>query len=68
VNVGYKSTNYWVVSAGTKRLLVDLGYPGTMGLMRANLRRMGVPLSEIRYGLATHHHMDHAGLARCTTT
>ena len=64
VNVGYRSTNYWVVSAGTSRLLVDLGWPGTMGKMRANLRRMGVPLSEIRYGLATHYHIDHAGLAQ----
>ena len=64
VNVGYKSTNYWVVSAGTSRLLVDLGWPGTMGLMLANLRRMDVPLDEIRYGLATHYHIDHAGLAQ----
>ena len=53
VNVGYRSTNYWVVSAGTSRLLVDLGWPGTMGKMRASLDRMGVPLKEIRYGLAT---------------
>jgi glyoxylase-like metal-dependent hydrolase (beta-lactamase superfamily II) len=64
VNVGYKSTNYWVVSAGTKRLLVDLGYPGTMGAMLAALKRMDVPLKEIRYGLATHYHLDHAGLAQ----
>jgi len=64
VNVGYRSTNYWVVSAGTSRLLVDLGWPGTMGEMRANLRRIGVPLNEIRYGLATHYHIDHAGLAQ----
>jgi ribonuclease/clavin/mitogillin len=64
VNVGYRSTNYWVVSAGTSRLLVDLGYPGTMGAMRANLDRMGVPLREIRYGLATHYHIDHAGIAQ----
>jgi glyoxylase-like metal-dependent hydrolase (beta-lactamase superfamily II) len=35
-----------------------------MGKMRANLRRMGVPLDEIRYGLATHYHIDHAGLAQ----
>jgi hypothetical protein len=54
VNVGYRSTNFWVVSQGTSRLLVDLGWPGTMGTMRANLQRAGVPLSEIRYGLATH--------------
>jgi endoribonuclease LACTB2 len=64
VNVGYRSTNYWVVSAGSSRLLVDLGWPGTMGTMRANLDRMGVPLKEIRYALATHYHIDHAGLAQ----
>ena len=64
VNVGYRSTNYWVISAGASRLLVDLGWPGTMKTLRANLDRMGVPLSEIRYGLATHYHPDHAGLAQ----
>jgi ribonuclease/clavin/mitogillin len=64
VNVGYRSTNYWVISAGTSRLLVDLGWPGRMGEMLANLRRMDVPLDEIRYGLATHYHIDHAGLAQ----
>ncbi|HEX5423879.1 MAG TPA: MBL fold metallo-hydrolase [Candidatus Acidoferrales bacterium] len=64
VNVGYRSTNYWVVSAGNSRLLVDLGWPGTMPAMRANLDRMGVPLDQIRYAVATHYHMDHAGLAQ----
>ena len=64
VNVGYRSTNYWVVSAGTSRLLVDLGWPGSMGKMRASLRRMDVPIAEIRYGLATHYHIDHAGVAQ----
>ena len=54
VNVGYRSTNYWVVSAGTSRLLVDLAWPGTMGMMRASLKRMDVPIEEIRYALATH--------------
>jgi glyoxylase-like metal-dependent hydrolase (beta-lactamase superfamily II) len=63
VNVGYRSTNYWVVSAGTSRLLVDMGWPGTLGTMKANLQRTGVPLREIRYALATHYHLDHAGLA-----
>ena len=63
VNVGYRSTNYRVVSAGTSRLLVDIGWPGTLGTMKVNLRRMGVPLREIRYALATHYHIDHAGLA-----
>ena len=64
VNIGYRSTNYWVVSAGTSRLLVDLGWPGTMGLMRAVLRRKDIPIEEIRYGIVTHFHIDHAGLAQ----
>ena len=64
VNVGYRSTNYWVISAGRSRILVDLGWPGTMGAMRANLDRANIPLAEIRYGLATHYHIDHAGLAQ----
>ncbi len=64
VNVGYRSTNYWVVSAGRSRLLVDIGWPGSMGTMRANLKRMDVPLDEIRYAMATHYHIDHAGLAQ----
>jgi ribonuclease/clavin/mitogillin len=64
VNVGYKSTNFWVISAGRSRVLVDLGWPGTIGTMRANLGRMDIALSEIKYGLATHYHADHAGAAQ----
>ena len=64
VNVGYRSTNYWVISAGASRLLVDLGWPGSMGRMQANLKRMDVPITEIQYGLATHYHIDHAGVAQ----
>jgi len=64
VNVGYRSTNYWVVSAGSARLLVDLGWPGSMGMMRANLKRLDVPIKEIRYAMATHYHIDHAGLGQ----
>jgi ribonuclease/clavin/mitogillin len=64
VNVGYRSTNFWVVSAGRSRLLVDLGWPGMAGALLANLERADVPLAEIRYGLATHYHIDHAGAAQ----
>jgi len=63
VNVGYRSTNDWVISTGTSRILVDIGWPGTLGMMKANLKKMGIPLEEIRYALATHYHIDHAGLA-----
>lgn len=44
-------------------MLVDIGWPGTLGLMKAKLRRMDISLGEIRYALATHYHMDHASLA-----
>lgn len=64
VDVGYRSTHYWVISAGRSRLLVDIGWPGTLGTLQANLRRMGIPLNEIRYALATHYHIDHTGLAQ----
>ena len=64
VNVGYISTNYWVVSAGKSRLLVDLGWPGTLGSMRGRLKQMDIPLKEIHFALATHYHIDHAGLAQ----
>jgi glyoxylase-like metal-dependent hydrolase (beta-lactamase superfamily II) len=64
VNAGYRSTNYWVVSAGRSRLLVDIGWPGTMGWMRKVLTQKDVPIEEIKYTLATHYHIDHAGLAQ----
>jgi ribonuclease/clavin/mitogillin len=63
VNVGYRSTNYWVISAGAGRFLIDIGWPGTLREMKANLKRKGVPLDELRYAIATHYHIDHAGLA-----
>lgn len=63
LNAGYRSTNYWLVSATGPRLLVDIGWPGTMGTFTAILKRMGIKLNEIRYALATHYHIDHAGLA-----
>lgn len=64
LNVGYRSTHFWVLSAGRSRFLVDLGWPGMVGALEANLKRLDVPLAEIRYGLATHYHMDHAGAAQ----
>jgi ribonuclease/clavin/mitogillin len=64
VNVGYGSTNYYVIGDGMNRLLVDVGWPGTMGRLLAMLRRKGIALEEIRFLLATHYHPDHAGLAQ----
>lgn len=64
VNVGYRSTNYWVVSAGRSRILVDLGWPGMVDELLHALQRADIPLAEIRAGIATHYHIDHAGAAQ----
>ncbi len=61
-DVGYRSTHYWVVSAGTSRMLIDIGWPGTLGTMLKMLKQMTVPIHELRYAFATHYHIDHAGL------
>lgn len=64
VNVGYRSTNFWVLSAGRSRFLVDLGWPGTFGALEAELKRKDIPVREVTHGFATHYHMDHAGAAQ----
>jgi endoribonuclease LACTB2 len=64
VNVGYDSTNYYVLGQGARRLLVDVGFPGTLPRLLANLRRKDIALTDIQYLLATHYHPDHAGLAQ----
>ena len=64
VNVGYRSTNFWVLSVGRSRFLVDLGWWGMFGALEKELRRKDIPLAEITHGFATHFHGDHAGAAQ----
>jgi glyoxylase-like metal-dependent hydrolase (beta-lactamase superfamily II) len=64
VNVGYDSTNYYVLGQNRPKLLVDVGFPGTLPKLLAILRRKDIPFQDIRYLLATHYHPDHAGLAQ----
>ncbi len=64
VNVGYDSTNYYVLGASAARLLVDVGMPGTLPKLMASLRRKDIRIQDIGYLLATHYHPDHAGLAQ----
>ena len=64
VNVGYRSTNYYVLVSLTTRLLVDAGWPATLPQLRHQLKRKRLVLHDIRYLLCTHYHPDHAGLAQ----
>jgi endoribonuclease LACTB2 len=63
VNVGYDSTNYYVIANGTTRLLVDVGMPGTLPKLQHRCKQMDIRLEEVDYLLCTHYHPDHAGIA-----
>jgi ribonuclease/clavin/mitogillin len=64
VNVGYQSTNYYLIDIKGGKLLVDCGWPGTLPQFSAELKRKGVALKDIKYILVTHFHPDHAGLTQ----
>jgi endoribonuclease LACTB2 len=64
VNVGYDSTNYYLLEYKNGKLLIDCGWPGTMPKLLAQLRRKGISIQEIKYLLVTHFHPDHAGLVQ----
>ena len=64
VNVGYDSTNYYLLQIKNGKLLVDCGWPGTLPKFLAVLKRKDVPPDEIKYLLVTHFHPDHSGLAQ----
>jgi len=64
VNVGYDSTNYYVLADTVPRLLIDVGWPGTLPRLQHQCQRAGVTFSAIRHLLVTHYHPDHAGLAQ----
>jgi glyoxylase-like metal-dependent hydrolase (beta-lactamase superfamily II) len=64
VNVGYDSTNYYILDSRSGKLLVDCGWPGTLPKFMAELKRKGIALKEIKYLLVTHFHPDHAGLVQ----
>jgi glyoxylase-like metal-dependent hydrolase (beta-lactamase superfamily II) len=63
VNVGYDSTNYYVLADKQPRLLIDVGFPGTLPKLQKQCKQKGVELAAIPYLLCTHYHPDHAGLA-----
>jgi glyoxylase-like metal-dependent hydrolase (beta-lactamase superfamily II) len=64
VNVGYDSTNYYMIDCQAGKLLVDCGWPGTLPKLMAELKRKSIPINEVRYLLVTHFHPDHAGLTQ----
>ncbi len=64
LNVGYDSTNYYLIGNDNARLMIDTGWPGTLPKFLNILKRKDVAFETIKYMLATHYHPDHAGLAQ----
>jgi len=64
VNVGYDSTNFYILETKSGKLLIDCGWPGTLPKFMAELKRKGVSINEIKYLLVTHFHPDHAGITQ----
>jgi ribonuclease/clavin/mitogillin len=64
LNVGYDSTNYYLLDLNQGKLLIDCGWPGTLPKFLAVLKRKDVSPDNLRYLFVTHFHPDHAGLAQ----
>jgi endoribonuclease LACTB2 len=64
INVGYQSTNYYLIDIKGGKLLVDCGWPGTLPQFSAELKRKGVSTQDVKYLLVTHFHPDHAGMTQ----
>lgn len=64
LNVGYDSTNYYLIGRNTTGLLIDVGWPGTLPKLLNVFRKKRVPSQDVKYLLVTHYHPDHAGLVQ----
>lgn len=42
-------------------LLVDSGYPGSLSVIKRRLSTLGIGMTDVRYLLLTHNHIDHCG-------
>jgi hypothetical protein len=63
LNVGYRSTNYWVISAGRSRVLVDLADPRMVGPEDPDVVRTS--WQQLRERGATEVYAGHGPVRRC---
>jgi endoribonuclease LACTB2 len=60
----YMSTHYYLLITDKATLLVDAGWPGTLGKFLHLLRTTGIRPDTITHFFVTHYHPDHAGLTQ----
>jgi glyoxylase-like metal-dependent hydrolase (beta-lactamase superfamily II) len=56
-------TNIFFIPCEGGWLQIDVGYPGDYETYLAEVTKIGINPSDVRYLLLTHHHDDHAGFA-----
>jgi ribonuclease/clavin/mitogillin len=61
--ISYKHTNIYLIKCNTGFLSFDVGWPGTKHEYKGALKEVGLTLSDIKYFMVSHFHIDHAGLA-----
>lgn len=59
----YKSTNYYFIDTDDGLLAFDAGWPGTYREYKDCLKKEGYRISDIKWLIVSHFHIDHAGLA-----
>ncbi len=59
--VGASGVSAFLVTTPAGHILIDTGFEETVGVIRTNLTRLGFRLTDIKFILASHAHIDHVG-------
>jgi glyoxylase-like metal-dependent hydrolase (beta-lactamase superfamily II) len=63
LTIRYKSTNYYLIDTGKGLLAFDAGWPDTYIEYKDLLKSHKYKISDIKWLIVSHFHIDHAGLA-----
>jgi endoribonuclease LACTB2 len=64
LTITIQSTHFFLIDYGKGKLMVDVGWAGSLGRLKAELKSYQVDTREIHNILATHYHPDHGGLVQ----
>ena len=59
--VGASDITSYLIVTSTGDILLDGGFVETAPMIEANIRKLGFKLSDVKYILSSHEHLDHAG-------
>jgi glyoxylase-like metal-dependent hydrolase (beta-lactamase superfamily II) len=64
LTITIRSTHFYLIDFGKGKLLVDVGWAGSLARLKGELKSLEINPREISYILATHYHPDHGGLVQ----